>query len=146
MGIYISCLGMCIDKGLGEEKNVVLSVGDNFSLNNFNISMEPLERGVESNYFYERSPFSVYSGDGSVFSLSTEKRFFKTHQILTTKIGRWRNVFSEVYMVPGSIVGENKRSFRVYYRPYVYFIWLGGILVVLSLITSSVINFRSLRP
>jgi c-type cytochrome biogenesis protein CcmF len=145
IGIYISCLGMCIDKGLGEEKNIVLSVGDNFFLNNFKITMEPLERGIESNYFYERSPFSVHSSDGSVVSFSAEKRFFKTHQILTTKIGRWRNVFSEVYMVPGSIVGESKRSFRVYYRPYVYFIWLGGILVVISLIMSSIVNFRSLK-
>jgi cytochrome c-type biogenesis protein CcmF len=143
LGLAICCVGMAMDRGLGEEQDIALSEGQSFYLKGLKISMEPVERGVQENYFYERVPFSIRYR-GKVFSsFYAEKRFFKAHQVLTTKVGRWRDGASEVYIVPGPPIGEvAERTFRVQYRPWVYLIWWGGFLIVGALCFSASIAFR----
>ena len=141
----ISCIGMALDRGLGEEVDVALSVGDSIYLKGLELSMVSIDHGAKENYFYERILFSVQSNQIKPSYLFSEKRFFKAHQVLTTKVGLFRYRFSEIYIVPGPPVDEvGVKSFRIQYRPYVYLIWLGGLFVVISLMISSFSCFRKL--
>ncbi|MCP4922517.1 MAG: heme lyase CcmF/NrfE family subunit [bacterium] len=143
LGIALCCIGMAIDRGTGQEKDVLLSPGESTYLKGLKLSMEEVDRGAQDNYLYERVVFSVRYR-GKVYSpFFTEKRFFKAHKVLTTQVGRWRDGFSEVYIVPGPPAGDtDARAFRIQYRPWVYLIWGGGLLIVGALAFSAVAAFR----
>ena len=145
LGLSISCIGMSLDRGFGEEINIALSSGESVYLKGLKLSMLSVDHGVKDNYFYERVLFSVELNNKKLNSFYSEKRFFKAHQVLTTKVGLFRYFFSEIYIVPGPPVEENSiKAFKIQYRPYVYLIWLGGLFIVFSLVSASFYYFRQL--
>ena len=142
-GLALCCIGMCLDRGLGVEKDMVLSPGDSFSLKGLNVHMKNVNRGMENNFFYERVVFDIFSNGKFKSYFFTEKRFFKAHKSLTIKVGRFRLGASELYVVPGLPIGETEtRSFRIQYRAYVYFVWGGGIIISFGILLSSIIALR----
>ena len=64
--------------------------------------------------------------------LFPEKRFYPTHEVLTTRTALYPHGFSNLYVALGNVIQENKWSVRVHHHPYVLLIWMGALMMVLG--------------
>jgi cytochrome c-type biogenesis protein CcmF len=67
-----------------------------------------------------------------VVLLRPEKRIYQVRDMVMTKVDIYPGVFHDFYLALGEPLSQNVWSVRVYYKPFIRWIWLGGFLIGLS--------------
>lgn len=67
-----------------------------------------------------------------VIEIDPEKRFYGARQMIMTDAGVASNLWRDLYVALGEPIGDGSWSVRLYYKPFIRWIWLGGILMVLG--------------
>ena len=83
------------------------------------------------NYHGSQIRFSIQKGpyQSQVFP---EKRIYDIGQMVMTDADIDDNLWRDIYVALGSPIGDNDWSVRLYYKPLILWIWLGGILMTLG--------------
>ena len=76
--------------------------------------------------------FLLKDGDREITTLRSEKREFKPASMPTTEVGLHQTFLGDVYVVMGDLAGDGARAVRLYYNPFVNFIWLGSFIMFLG--------------
>ena len=64
--------------------------------------------------------------------LYPELRYFAHDQTVVPKTAIDASLFRDVYVALGSSLGDGAFSMRIYYKPFVRWIWYGGLLMALG--------------
>ncbi|MFN4142279.1 heme lyase CcmF/NrfE family subunit [Aestuariivirga sp.] len=78
------------------------------------------------NYTGRAGRFLLREGGREITTLVSEKREFKPSGMPTTEVGLLQKAFGDVYVVMGDLAGDGARAIRMYYNPFVNFIWAGA--------------------
>jgi len=78
------------------------------------------------NYTGRVGSFSLSKDGHELATLRSEKREFKPSGMPTTEVGLYQAFLGDVYVVMGDTAGEGARAVRLYFNPFVNFIWLGA--------------------
>jgi cytochrome c-type biogenesis protein CcmF len=74
----------------------------------------------------------LVSDAGHTQILHPEDRYFTEVQTNLAKVAIWRQWWRDIYVVMGQPLGEDRYAIRIYLRPGVRWIWLGGLCMVLA--------------
>jgi cytochrome c-type biogenesis protein CcmF len=131
IGIAFFTLGATITTQFGVEKDVKLEAGKITNLSEMpGISwrfdgVEPL---IGPNYTGDKGLISAII-DGNEIKLVAEKRNYATGMPMT-EAAIDAGLFRDLYVALGEELGGGAWSFRLYYKPLIRFIWLGGLLIM----------------
>ncbi|MGI4852405.1 MAG: cytochrome c-type biogenesis CcmF C-terminal domain-containing protein [Janthinobacterium lividum] len=144
-GLALSILGMGLDT-LGKQENLVgLKAGDSIEFQGYKITLKSLTQHDYPTYKAERA--SVQLEKGSHLSLLTpEKRYYASHETLTTETALYHTWLSNLYFALGGALPGERWTLRIYYHPWVELIWLGGLLMALGGFVASVPKIWQRRP
>jgi len=78
------------------------------------------------NYTGRVGSFRLSKDGQELTTLRSEKREFKPSGMPTTEVGLYQTMLGDVYVVMGDTAGDGARAVRLYYNPFVNFIWLGA--------------------
>ena len=78
------------------------------------------------NYTGRVGSFRLTKDGQELATLRSEKREFKPSGMPTTEVGLYQTILGDVYVVMGDTAGDGARAVRLYYNPFVNFIWLGA--------------------
>ena len=78
------------------------------------------------NYTGRVGSFRLTQDGRELTTLRSEKREFKPSGMPTTEVGLYQTMLGDVYVVMGDTAGDGARAVRLYYNPFVNFIWLGA--------------------
>ena len=84
------------------------------------------------NYSGRVGTFTVKEGDELLATLHSEKRVFRPSGMPTTEVGLYQTWHGDVYVVMGDETTGGARAMRMYYNPFVNFIWLGAVVMFLG--------------
>jgi cytochrome c-type biogenesis protein CcmF len=86
------------------------------------------------NYLALRAQMQVFEGERQVGTLLPEKRRYVSSAMPMTEAAIDRNLWRDRYVSLGEpLTGEPPQwSFRVYHKPFVSWIWLGAVFMVLG--------------
>jgi cytochrome c-type biogenesis protein CcmF len=84
------------------------------------------------NYSGRVGTFTVKQGDALLATLRSEKRVFRPSGMPTTEVGLYQTWHGDVYVVMGDETTGGARAMRMYYNPFVNFIWLGALVMFLG--------------
>jgi cytochrome c-type biogenesis protein CcmF len=131
IGIAFFTLGATTTTQFGVEKDVKLEAGKITNLSEMpGISwrfdgVEPL---IGPNYTGDKGLISAII-DGNEIKLVAEKRNYATGMPMT-EAAIDAGLFRDLYVALGEELGGGAWSFRLYYKPLIRFIWLGGLLIM----------------
>jgi cytochrome c-type biogenesis protein CcmF len=98
------------------------------------------------NYRADRGHFLVFDGDKQIAELFPEKRSYLGGGMPMTEAAIDPGLFRDIYVSLGEHVGDGDWALRVYYKPYVRWIWLGAILMGLGgILAVSDPRYRTVR-
>jgi cytochrome c-type biogenesis protein CcmF len=113
----------------GSEQDLRMSPGGTHEAAGYSFKFLGVEDHRGPNYTAERGHFRVFKGDEQVTELWPEKRTYLASQKPMTEASIDWGFTRDLYVSLGEPVGDGDWAVRVYYKPFVRWIWLGSILM-----------------
>jgi cytochrome c-type biogenesis protein CcmF len=139
-GLAIFILGASISENTKIEKELVLSIGETTSIGSFDYTLNKLEEQKSVNYDAIIASVLVSKNDSFVAEIKPEKRLYHSSESAMTEAGIYAKLDRDLYVSLGNMIDDNKWSLRVYDKPFIRFIWIGTIFMIIGSILS--IRFR----
>jgi cytochrome c-type biogenesis protein CcmF len=113
-----------------------IKTGDAISIAGYEFVLRNVDNVRGPNYAAERGVFTV-SKDGKLLAaLAPERRHYPVQGTDTTESAIYSNGIADLYAVLGEPQGQGRWIAKVYFKPLVPWIWLGGAIMVLGGIVS----------
>lgn len=134
LGIAVVVVGITLVKGYEVERDVRMGVGDTVQIENYSFELMDVSEVNGPNYKALRGEVRVNKDEKLLEVLYPEKRRYFSSNMPMTEAAIDSGFFRDLYVSLGEpIEGERPQwSVRVYYKPFVSWLWYGSILMVLG--------------
>ncbi|MEI8178448.1 heme lyase CcmF/NrfE family subunit [Aestuariivirga sp.] len=105
---------------------VALKPGESTPVGKYAVTFQGEGPLTGPNYSGRVGTFLLKEGDRELATLHSEKRIFRPSGMPTTEVGLYQTWHGDVYVVMGDETTGGARAMRMYYNPFVNFIWLGA--------------------
>jgi cytochrome c-type biogenesis protein CcmF len=132
LGVAVLLLGVGLSKQLEVEKDVYMEVGDTEQVGPYTFTLSALNEGTGPNYTTVIGTVNAYKNNQWVSTLHPEKRMYNVSGTSQSQTDIDAGFLRDLYVALGEQLGPTQWSVRVYYKPFVRWIWLGGLLIALG--------------
>jgi cytochrome c-type biogenesis protein CcmF len=130
-GVAVFIVGVTLVKSYETEKDVKMRIGDTVDVGGYTFRLDGFANADGPNYAATRGAFTVLSGERVVATLAPEKRLYHVTQMPMTEAAIDTGFTRDLYVSLGEPVGD-AWVVRVYFKPFVDWIWGGGFLMALG--------------
>lgn len=131
-GIAVALFGMASESAFSEETLAAVEVGGNADVGPWNIVLTEVSPTAGPNWTALEGRLLASYGGAAAIELDPQSRNFWAPPQETTESAlatRWNG---QLYAVIGREAGDGRWQLRLWWKPFVTFIWYGGILVALG--------------
>ena len=131
LGCAVSLAGMACDSAFTVEKLVAARPGDTIQTAGWTLRFDRILPVAGDNWTALQADMTVDRG-GAAVAIHPQSRFFASPPTTTTEaalLTRWNG---QLYVVLGEEVEGGRWQMRIWWKPFVTLIWLGGILIALG--------------
>jgi len=136
LGIAVSMTGVCITVYFSEEKDIRMAPGDVVELAGYEVTFKGMKKVKGPNFTADQGEVEITRDGESVVTLFPEKRFYHAAQNVMTEADIDPGLFRDLYVALGEPVGDTAWAVRAQYKPFVRWIWFGGLFIALGGITT----------
>lgn len=132
LGFVVCALGVVLTTTGSVERDVRMTAGDAIELGGYEFVFEGMSLSQGPNYDAERGSVRIMHDGREVAMLHPEKRVYRAQQAPTTEAGIQGGFTRDLFVALGEPLGDGAWAVRVQIKPFVRWIWLGGILMALG--------------
>jgi cytochrome c-type biogenesis protein CcmF len=132
LGVAVLLLGVGLSKQLEVEKDVYMQLGDTAFAGPYTFTLTALNQGVGPNYTTTIASIEAHQHKKLITVLHPEKRVYNVSKIAQSQTAIDPGLTRDLYVALGEQLGQTQWSVRIYYKPFVRWIWLGGLLIALG--------------
>ena len=140
-GFAIIILGISFSSSFQQEFEDKLKMQSKIKFSGYELVFNGISEQIEENYVSTKGNFSLIK-NGNKENLYPEKRFYPIEQSFTTEAAIINNNFSQLYLVLGEKIDEHSWVIRIWYKPMIIFIWLGGLFMAIGGLLSFIKRFK----
>jgi cytochrome c-type biogenesis protein CcmF len=129
LGIAVFVIGVTFVSQFDIEKDIRMSPGQSVDLSGYRFQFEGAKPHTGPNYRSQLGTVRVFKGDNEVALLQPEKRTYLVQTKPMTEAGIDAGFWRDIYVSLGEPLGGGDWSLRLYYKPMVRWIWLGGLFI-----------------
>ena len=144
LGIAVSLAGMAVSSAFTVERLVAVGVGEPVTVGPYIVVLKGISPVLGDNWSALQARLDVTRGGGSR-SLFPQQRFFSDPPTTTNESAILTVADGQLYTVLGQEGGGGRWQLRLWWKPLVTLIWLGGALVALGGVLSLVGRWRRER-
>ena len=145
IGVGICALGIVLTSILSIERDVRMVPGDTASVGPWQFHFVGLYDLKGPNFKGIQADFRVSTQTKNIATLTAEKRIYNAQNTGFTKAAILPGFWRDLYIALGDPLTEKLDgpwAVRLYYKPFVRWIWIGGLLMLVGGICSAVVGFR----
>jgi cytochrome c-type biogenesis protein CcmF len=131
LGIAVSLAGMAAESAFTKEKLVAARVGETIAVGPYRVRFAGLEPIAGPNWTAIEASLAASRG-GRTFLLHPQSRMFSAPPTETSETAIETVLDGQLYTVLGKSDGAGRWQLRLWWKPFVTLIWLGGFLVALG--------------
>ncbi len=128
-GIAVCALGIVLSSQYSAERDLRMAPGESVELAGYRFVFEGARHHTGPNYTSDRGTVRVFEGDREVASLHPEKRLYSVQRSMMTEAGIDAGFTRDLYVALGEPLESGAWAVRVHVKPYVRWIWIGGLLM-----------------
>jgi cytochrome c-type biogenesis protein CcmF len=129
VGLGVWALGVSFVTSFGVEKDIRLARGAATEVGGYSFVFEGAERGQGPNYLMDRGTVRVSRKGRELALLHPEKRLYPSQGQALTESAIDASLMRDLYVSLGEGFDDGSWSLRIYMKPMVRMIWLGGVLM-----------------
>ena len=135
LGVAVFVVGVAMVMRFEIERDLRLAPGQTAEVAGYHFSFDAIEQVEGPNYLAHQGRFSVTTGEGRhITSLLPEKRRYHLHEMPMTQASLHRGLWRDLYVSLGEPLNDsgNEWIVRIYYKPYMSWIWYGCLLMAIG--------------
>jgi cytochrome c-type biogenesis protein CcmF len=134
LGVAVFIIGVTVVKGYETERDVRMNVGDTVMAGGYMFRFDGVTSVTGPNYMATEGRFEVTRNGDRVTELLPQKRVFNASGMPMTKAAIDTGIFRDLYVSMGEPLADGSGAWavRVYYKPFVVWIWGGCLLMALG--------------
>ena len=145
VGVAVSIIGVALVSNYETEKDVRMDLGDFVVVDGYTFRFDGVVEVKGPNYTASRGLIRVSRDDVELMTLHPEKRVYTVQTMPMTEAAIDTTLWRDLYVSLGEPVGGTAWVVRVYYKPFVAWIWGGSFLMCLGgLLAMSDRRYRAL--
>jgi len=132
IGFAVVIMSIILSSAFSKEREVRLQEGSSIELGPYVFQFIELNGLEGPNYRGVRGNFAVLRHHRHITNLYPEKRIYSVRNMVMTKVDIYPGIFHDLYLALGEPLDDNTWSLRLYYKPFIRWVWLGGFCIALS--------------
>ena len=130
LGMAVTIVGVAVVSNYSIEETVRMAPGDSVEVAGYTFTMTELDDYRGPNYVADRANIEVRRGGGeSFFTMQPAKQVYLATRMPMSKVALRPGLFRDLYVAMGEDLGDGSWAMRVQYKPFVRWLWLGGLLM-----------------
>lgn len=128
-GVAATVIGICVSSGYGIQDDVKMAPGQHAKLAGYDLNFVKEESLTGPNYHGTRATFTISAPNLSK-TIYPEKRIYNVGQMAMTESAIDVSPFRDIYVALGEPLDDRSWSVRLYYKPFIRWIWGGGFMIL----------------
>jgi cytochrome c-type biogenesis protein CcmF len=134
IGLIFTVVGIALSSVYSQEQDVYMAAGDSRTLGEYRFEFVQVERKAGPNYIADVGTIDIFKDEKRVMTLRPEKRIYNVRKNVMTEAAINSNLFRDLYVSLGEQrnASTDAWSVRLYYKPFILWIWLGGFVMAMG--------------
>lgn len=132
LGLAVTLVGIAFSQNYSVERDVRMRVGDSVDVHEYRFSFREVKEAIGPNYRSAVAVIGVMRRGEPQAILNAEKRFYHSSSAMMTEAAVDGGFTRDLYAALGEELGNGAWAVRLYYKPFVRWIWAGGVLMALG--------------
>lgn len=145
-GFAIAIIGMVMVSYYAEERDLRMVPGQQVEVGGYLFAFNGVKPLVGPNYGGHYADIEVSRDGQQVAVLHAEKRHYPSSRQVMTEAALHPRLHRDLYVALGEELGDGAWALRIYVKPYVRLIWLGGLLIALGALLALLDRRLRTRP
>jgi cytochrome c-type biogenesis protein CcmF len=129
LGFAVTLIGITLVSNYEMERDVKMVPGQRIQIADYEVLFTGMKEIQGPNYISDMGVFDVFKNGKLVSHLEPEKRFYSVQQMSMTEAGIHTTLTRDLFVAMGEPLDGDSWSVRMYYKPFVVWIW-GGTLIM----------------
>jgi cytochrome c-type biogenesis protein CcmF len=138
-GVALFVAGVLITEATSVETDLKFGPNETRSIGGLDFRFQGVQRAQGPNYIADQGTIEVLRNDNVIAELHPQKRAYSGGGQIQTKAAIDPGLFRDIYVALGEPLDEKSGAWavRVYVKPFVRWIWLGGLLMMIGGFTAA---------
>lgn len=130
IGVAVSIVGITLTNAYSIEKDLRAEPNKPVEIGEYTFIFEGTTATEGANYHADQGTVRVLKNEKEITVLHPQKRIYSVQGMPMTEAAIDPGFTRDIYVALGEELGQGAWSMRVYYKPFVRWIWLGALLMV----------------
>ncbi|WP_373767929.1 heme lyase CcmF/NrfE family subunit [Glaesserella sp.] len=127
LGVAVSVFGIAFSQHFSIEKDVRMNVGDSVQILDYNFTFKGIRDSNGPNYIGGTADIEISRNGQYEAALQAEKRFYNVSRMSMTEAAIDWGFTRDLYAALGERFEDGSWALRLYYKPFIRWIWIGGL-------------------
>jgi cytochrome c-type biogenesis protein CcmF len=132
LGVAVCVMGIVLTSAYSVERDVRMSIGDQATAGPYQFELLGVQQLTGPNYTALQANLTVTHKGQEITQLHPQQRLYTVSQTGLAKAAIDAGVWRDLYVALGESMSNNSWALRIYYKPFVRWIWAGGVLMLLG--------------
>jgi cytochrome c-type biogenesis protein CcmF len=132
LGVAVFIFGVTLVKGFEQERDVRMAINDSTTVSGYTFTLRGLKEVAGPNYTAIRGTVEVSRDGKKVMDMEPEKRVYRVQTMPMTEAAIDTGFTRDLYVSLGEQVDGGAWIVRIYYKPFVDWIWGGCVIMALG--------------
>lgn len=128
-GFAVMLIGITMTQNYSIERDVKLAVGDNTAFEDYHFHFDAIKALNGDNYTGSAGIFTVRKQQDYIATLQAEKRIYTVQRMPMTEAAIDVGITRDLYIAMGEMLPDGAWAVRIYYKPFIRWIWFGPIMM-----------------
>lgn len=133
LGVAVVAIGITLVPTYSEKRDMRMAPGDKIELADYQFEFKGAKKVKGANFTADEGTIVITLEGEPVVTLYPQKRHYTVKRSMMTEASIDPGLFRDLYLAMGEPLGNDGAwAIRVHYKPYVRWLWLGGLLMALG--------------
>lgn len=132
LGVAMSVWGIAFSQNFSVERDVRMKVGDSAQIGHYDFKFSGVSDANGPNYIGGKAQIDITKDGKPEATLYAEKRFYTVSRMSMTEAAIDGSLTRDLYVALGEKLNDDSWALRLYYKPFIRWIWIGGIFMALG--------------
>ena len=132
LGVAMTVWGIAFSQNFSVERDVRMAVGDTVQIANYDFKFTGVSDANGPNYMGGKGQIDISKAGKPEATLFAEKRFYTVSKMPMTEAAINWGFTRDLYVALGEKIDDNSWALRLYYKPFIRWIWIGGLFMALG--------------
>ena len=132
LGVAMTVWGIAFSQNFSVERDVRMAVGDTVQIADYDFKFTGVSDANGPNYMGGKAQIDISKDGKPEATLFAEKRFYTVSKMPMTEAAINWGFTRDLYVALGEKIEDNSWALRLYYKPFIRWIWIGGLFMAIG--------------